>query len=309
MTGKLHKVKQCVILSGKGGTGKTSLCASLIHLSSQNILGVYVDADVDASNLALVTTVVPQQTYDFSGSKLAVIDPLLCSKCGTCFDVCRYDAIQEPTSNQGAYQVIDLLCDGCAACVHACPEAAIRMDVQQDGEWYHSKSPYGHLFHAELFPAAENTGKLVTTIKQAAISFAEKRLIPLLIVDGPPGIGCPVISASTGADLALLVAEPGVSGKNDLERIILTLEHLHIPILICINKFDVYPEGSDAIKSLAKSFGYQIIGEIPFDESIPNAMGQAKPVTEFSPESPASLAINAICEIILHTLFPKGENL
>ena len=309
MNTKAKSVKQCVILSGKGGTGKTSLSACLMHLSSQSIPGVYVDADVDAANLALVTTAIHQQTHEFSGSKLAVIDPLLCSGCGICYDVCRYDAIKEPKSSNDAYQVIDLLCDGCAACVHACPEAAINMEIQQDGEWYHSKSPFGHLFHAELFPAAENTGKLVTTIKQESVTFAEKHQIPLIIVDGPPGIGCPVISASSGADLALLVAEPGVSGKHDLERIIQTLEHFKIPILICINKFDIYPEGTDAIKSLANSYGYQIVGEIPFDEAIPKAMGQAMPVTEFAPENPASLAINKICEIILHTLFPKGENL
>ena len=303
------KVKQCVILSGKGGTGKTSLSVSLMHLSSQNVSGVYIDADVDAANLALVTAAVPQETHEFSGSKLAVIDPLFCSSCGSCFDVCRYDAIQEPVKDQASYQVIDILCDGCAACVHACPESAIRMVVQQDGEWYHSISAYGDLFHAELFPAAENTGKLVTTIKQEAVSFAEKHQIPLIIVDGPPGIGCPVISASTGADLALLVAEPGVSGKHDLERIIQTLEHLKIPILICINKYDIYPKGTDAIKRLANSYGYQIIGEIPFDDAIPNAMVQAKPVTEFAPESPASLAIQKICEVILPVLFSDGGNL
>jgi len=307
MTVKVQSVKQCVVLSGKGGTGKTSLSAGLMHLSSLNVPGVYVDADVDASNLALVTAAIPQETHEFSGSKLAVIDPNLCSRCGTCFDICRYEAILKPINKQVSYQVIDLLCDGCAACVHACPEAAIRMVVQQDGEWYHSTSPYGHLFHAELFPAAENTGKLVTTIKQAAISFSENHQIPLIFVDGPPGIGCPVISASTGADLALLVAEPGVSGKHDLERIIQTLEHLKIPILICINKFDIYPEGTDAIKRLANSYGYQIIGEIPFDDAVPNAMIHAKPVTEFAPESPASLAIQKIFEVIMPVLFSEEK--
>ena len=307
MTVKVQSVKQCVVLSGKGGTGKTSLSAGLMHLSSLNVPGVYVDTDVDASNLALVTAAIPQETHEFSGSKLAVIDPNLCSRCGTCFDVCRYEAILKPINKQVSYQVIDLLCDGCAACVHACPEAAIRMVVQQDGEWYHSTSPYGHLFHAELFPAAENTGKLVTTIKQAAISFSENHQIPLIFVDGPPGIGCPVISASTGADLALLVAEPGVSGKHDLERIIQTLEHLKIPIMICINKFDIYPEGTDAIKRLANSYGYQIIGEIPFDDAVPNAMVQAKPVTEFAPESPASLAIQKIFEVIMPVLFSEEK--
>lgn len=304
MTAKPQKVKQCVILSGKGGTGKTSISASLIHLLSQQIKGVYVDADVDASNLALVVGAIPQETQIFSGSKLAVIDPLLCSACGNCFDICRFNAIREPLGSKCSYQVIDLLCDGCAACLHNCPEEAISMTLQQDGEWYHSISTYGHLFHAELFPAAENTGKLVATIKQNAVKYAENHQIPLIIVDGPPGIGCPVISASTGADLALLVAEPGVSGKHDLERIIQTLEHFNIPILICINKFDVYPAGCDAIRRLAISRGYKIIGEIPFDDAIPKAMVQAKPITSFDPENPASCEIRKISEYLLQTLFP-----
>jgi MinD superfamily P-loop ATPase len=168
------------------------------------------------------------------------------------------------------------------------------METQQDGEWFHSISEYGHLFHAELFPAAENTGKLVTTIKQQAELFAEDHQIPLMIVDGPPGIGCPVISASAGADLALLVAEPGVSGITDLERIILTLAHFGIPALICINKANIYPQGTKDIVDLANTYGHQIAGEIPFDRAIPEAMVQAQPITRHNPSNPASLAIKQV---------------
>jgi len=305
MTAELKQVKQCVILSGKGGTGKTSICASLMHLLSEQVPGVFVDADVDASNLSLVTGAIPQETYPFSSSKLAIIDPENCSGCGKCFEVCRFNAVKIPMDAGGTYQVIDVLCDGCGACVHQCPEDTINLELQQDGEWYHAISAYGHLFHAELFPAAENSGKLVAELKKQAVKYAEDHQIPLILIDGPPGIGCPVISASTGADLALLVAEPGVSGQHDLERIIQTLEHFNIPIMVCINKSDLYPAGSETIRKSVKSRGYQIIGEIPFDPAIPRAMVQALPITSYEPDNPVSLEIIKIKEVLIKTLFSE----
>lgn len=302
----IQPVKQLVILSGKGGTGKTTMCAALIHLAAKSPQHcVFVDADVDAANLALVTEASILETHPFSGSHLAVIDPKLCTGCGICYDVCRFEAIRPPNDKRDTYQVKDLICEGCSACVHTCPESAIHMIAQQDGEWYHSTTQYGHQFHAELFPAAENTGKLVTTVKQNAKLFAEDHRLPLMIIDGPPGIGCPVISASAGADLALLVAEPGVSGIHDLERIILTLQHFNIPALVCINKADLYPEGTRAIHKLAETWGYPVIGEIPFDDIIPEAMVRAQPVTRFAPESPASIAIKQVWEQVHQRLFPE----
>jgi len=310
MKSQRQSVKQLVILSGKGGTGKTSLTAALMHLAFlSNRESVFVDADVDAANLALVSDAKPLAEHLFNGSLLAIIDPAKCNRSGACFDVCRYDAILKPEATGLPYQVIDLLCDGCAACVYSCPASAIKMVQQQDGEWYHSTSAFGHLFHAELFPGAENTGKLVTTVKQHAKLYAEDHQCSLIIVDGPPGIGCPVISASAGADLALLVAEPGVSGHHDLHRIIKTLEHFKIPILICINKANIYPEGTKAIRSLAYDLGHTVIGEIPFDDAIPLAMVKAQPVTIFSPGGPASAAIKTIWQIVQHQLFSEGERL
>jgi len=307
MIDKIPQVKQLVILSGKGGTGKTTLSAALMHLLSESPFeGVFVDADVDAANLALVTGAQILETHLFASSQSAFIDPGLCIACGICEQVCRFGAILPPITEQEVYQVKDLLCEGCAACVHTCPESAIEMVQQEDGEWYHSLTPYGHQFHAELFPAAENTGKLVTTIKQHAKLYAEDHHIPLMLVDGPPGIGCPVISASAGADLALLVAEPGVSGIHDLERIIKTLQHFRIPALICVNKADLYERGTQDIRVLAEAYGYPIVGEIPFDESIPHAMVQAQPVTLFKPHSKASIAIRRIWKNIRDALFTKG---
>lgn len=302
------RVQQLVILSGKGGTGKTSLSASLMHFASQTeFKGVIVDADVDAANLALVTQAAPIETHAFWGSQAAEIDLLKCNRCDQCYQVCRFDAIHKPTHEKDMYKISQLLCEGCAACRYACPESAIQMVKQQDGEWYHSSTTFGDLFHAELFPGAENSGKLVTTVKQNAKLFAEDNHLPLMIVDGPPGIGCPVISASAGADLALLVAEPGVSGLHDLERIIQTLNHFNTPVLICINKADLYPEGTRAITRFAERHGYEIVGHIPFDDVVPQSIVNGKPVSQFAPENQVSLAIGLIWLSIIQTLFGKGE--
>jgi MinD superfamily P-loop ATPase len=181
------------------------------------------------------------------------------------------------------------------------------MIKQQDGEWYHSETPFGHLFHAELFPGAENTGKLVTTGKQNAKLFAEDHGLPLMIVDGPPGIGCPVISASGGADLALLVAEPGVSGLHDLERIIQTLNHFHVPIVICINKADIYPEGTQTIAKFAQLNSYPILGYIPFDDVVPTSIVKAQPLTQLAPENQVSTAITAVWHRLTNILFNEGD--
>ena len=298
-------IKQCVILSGKGGTGKTSICAGLIDISSKHVEGVYVDADVDAANLALVMDAVQQEIHRFTGSKLAFIEPEKCINCGFCYDVCRYHAIKEPTDDQPTHQVIDLLCDGCGACVYGCPTTAIHMEVQEEGEWYYSTSSFGDLFHAELFPAAENTGKLVTMVKQNAKLFAEEHQKSLMLVDGPPGIGCPVISASAGANLALVVTEPSVAGIHDLNRILQTLKHFDIPTLICINKSDLYPEGTAQIKALAQSENLEVCGEIPFDDDIPKAMIAAQPITQYSPNSASSRTIEQIWNVIYDKLFDQ----
>lgn len=306
MSTERNQVKQLVVLSGKGGTGKTSISAGLIHLASQSIESVFVDADVDAANLSIVTEAHPLETNAFWGSHCAIIDPEICNQCGICYEICRFDAITPPKDDMSSFSVIDFLCDGCNACVHQCPQGAIKMVAQQDGEWYHSDTPYGRLFHAELYPGAENTGKLVTTVKQNARLYVEDHQIPLMIIDGPPGIGCPVISASAGADLALLIAEPGVSGLHDLERIIQTLQHFEIPMLVCINKADLFRNGAEDIEELAKAYGCFLGPKTPFDQAIPRAMVKAQPVTKMAPASPSSKSIGLIWEKINEILRQKG---
>ena len=189
-------MKQLVVLSGKGGTGKTSITASFAHLAhTDSARAVIADADVDAANLELVLSPHVLEEHDFIGGKVAWIDPQKCENCGLCEQVCRFDAI---SVHEGLYQVDPIACDGCAACVHQCPTNAIRMESQLAGHWFRSESLFGPLFHAALRPAQENSGKLVTLVKQQARLLAMDEKYPLIIVDGPPGIGCPVISAVSG---------------------------------------------------------------------------------------------------------------
>jgi MinD superfamily P-loop ATPase len=301
-------MKQLVILSGKGGTGKTSLCAAFTHLTSsseRSFNSVFVDADVDAANLGLVLQ--PDQTipHEFWGGSLAEIDILKCSGCGACVPVCRYDAVLPDLEHKPTYKIDPIACDGCASCVYACPQRAIQMVSQQEGYWYQSNSEYGPLFHAELFPGKENSGKLVTLVKQQARLFGDDMNSPLVIIDGPPGIGCPVISACAGADLGLIVTEPGLAGLHDLKRILGTLQHFKIPTVICINKADLYPQGSAQIKEYVHEQGIEIIGEIPFDENIPQAMFQGSPITAEFPDSPAAKSIKIIWDKTLDRLFSQ----
>lgn len=299
------QAKQLILLSGKGGTGKTSLSAAFAHLSQKSghpIPAIFVDADVDAANLGLVLQPDGAQQHEFWGGSIAEIDPENCIGCGRCEEVCRYDAALPTDEKHTLYEIDPLACDGCAACVYACPQDAINMTRQQEGLWFHSHAKYGDIFHAELFPGKENSGKLVTTIKQQARLAAEDNAIPLLIIDGPPGIGCPVISASAGADLALIVTEPSKAGIHDLKRIFETLRHFRIPALICINKADIYPQGVQEILRYADEQQSEVIAEIPFDASITHAMVQAQPVTAFAPNSPASRVIYDLWSTVVQRL-------
>ncbi len=303
-------MKQLVILSGKGGTGKTCLCAAFAHLGStleKPARPVLADADVDAANLSLVLQPEPAEAQEFWGGSLALIDTPRCTGCGACVAVCRYDALHADPAHEPALLVDPIACDGCAACVYACPEGAIRMVPQQEGHWFHSKTPYGDLFHAELFPGRENSGKLVTLVKQQARLWADDTHAPLVIIDGPPGIGCPVISACAGSDLGLVVAEPGVAGQHDLRRILGTLQHFRVPAAVCINKADIHPEGAAQIRDFAAGEGIEVVAEIPYDDLVPQAMLQGAPVTALFPGAPASQGMQKAWEWALARLAGRQE--
>lgn len=301
-------MKQLVILSGKGGTGKTSLAAAFAHLAHDGhfpLKAVLADADVDAANMELVLRPERLETHDFTGGSVAVIDPQLCQSCGMCEQVCRFDAVLPAMD---AYLVDPIACDGCAACVYQCPENAIRMEPQTAGRWYISESRYGQLFHADLYPAQENSGKLVTLVKQNARLYAMDHDLPLVIVDGPPGIGCPVIAASAGADLALIVTEPSAAGMHDLERILKTTEHFRIPALVIINKADIFAEGAAQIETVCTEKGIQVIGHIPFDPAVTEAMVNGEPVTVYQPAGPASQAMQAAWQMVAGWLGEKVDS-
>jgi MinD superfamily P-loop ATPase len=210
--------------------------------------------------------------------------------CGTCHDVCRYDAI---VPGDDTYRVDTLACEGCASCVYQCPEEAIHSEEQQAGLWFRSDTRFGPLYHAHLFAAQENSGKLVTMVKQQGRLLALDQGRELLIVDGPPGIGCPVISASAGADLALLVVEPTVSGIHDLERALGTVTHFRVPALVCINKADLSPERTAEIEAYCAEEGIEVVGSLPFDTIVTEAMVQGQPVTAYQPGGAMAGALGA----------------
>ncbi len=297
-------MKQLIILSGKGGTGKTSVTAAFAQLAAQSQLAgkvILADADVDAANLELVLQPRLLEQQDFKGGKVAVINQETCASCGDCQAVCRFEAIN---FTDGLYVVDPIACDGCAACVYQCPTESIAMHEQVAGKFYFSESRYGPLYHANLFPGQENSGKLVTLVKQRARLQALDENRALVIVDGPPGIGCPVISAVSGADLALVVAEPTVSGVHDMHRALDTLKHFGVRALVCINKADIFPAGADEIEAFCRQQGIETVGQIPFDLTVASAMVAGEAVTAFQPEAPSSVAIRRVWERVSESLHP-----
>ncbi len=284
-------MKQLVILSGKGGTGKTSVAAALAHLASLEMRIVLADADVDAANLELVLEPTKLEEHVFMGGQVAIIDPDLCQLCGRCYEVCRFEAI---VPGDDTYRVDPLACEGCASCVYQCPEGAIHSEEQQAGLWFRSDTRFGPLFHAHLFAAQENSGKLVTLVKQHGRLLALDEGRKLLIVDGPPGIGCPVISANAGADLALLVTEPTVSGVHDLERILGTVNHFRVPAMVLINKADVNPAHTAGIEAYCRAQGIDLVGNLPYDTVVTEAMVQGQPVTIYQPEGAMAGALREV---------------
>ncbi len=307
-------MKQLVILSGKGGTGKTSLAAAFAHLAREGtspLRAVLADADVDAANLELVLQPHLLEQHEFMGGSKAVIDPAKCEGCGVCEQVCRFDAVNPhpsppPLAGEG-YRVDPIACDGCAACVYQCPTQAIHMEPQLAGHWFRSDCRYGPLFHAALLPAHENSGKLVTLVKQQARLLGLDEGYQAVIVDGPPGIGCPVISAAAGADLAIIVAEPTAAGIHDMRRALETTAHFRVKSLVCINKADIYPAGAEQIDTYCCEHGIEMVGRIPFDATVTEAMVHGEPVTAYRPDALASRAIVEIWQRVAAHLNHPGN--
>ncbi|MBN1190923.1 MAG: 4Fe-4S binding protein [Dehalococcoidales bacterium] len=265
-------MKEVVVLSGKGGTGKTSITGSFAALAQNKVL---VDCDVDAADLHLILDPRAQQEYEFWSGQLAVIDPEKCTKCDACRECCRFEAVKD-------YRIDPVSCEGCGFCSHICPAGAITMKDSLAGKWFISDTRYGCLVHARLGIAQENSGKLVTTVRKEARNIAEKDRLDIIISDGPPGIGCPVISSLSGADLAVLVTEPTLSGIHDLERVLEVCRHFDVKALVCINKYDINEENTAKIENYCQDRKIQIAARIPFDNIVTEAMIKGKPVVEIS---------------------------
>lgn len=277
-------MKELVIISGKGGTGKTSLTASFAVLADRSVIA---DCDVDAADMHLVLSPEIKQSHEFKGSHEAVIRQSDCIACGACLAYCRFDAIlmnHEP-SGKVKFFVDPTACEGCGVCVRSCPVKAIDFPERVCGKWFISETRVGPMVHAKLGIAAENSGKLVTVVRQQARLIAEEQKRSLIIVDGPPGIGCPVIASITGAMIVLVVTEPTISGEHDLERVISLTRHFGIPTHVCVNKWDLNPKMTERIEKKARQNGARVIGRIRYDQGVTDAQMQALAVVETEADS------------------------
>ncbi|MCU0644796.1 MAG: 4Fe-4S binding protein [bacterium] len=267
-------MKEIVIISGKGGTGKTTIAAAFASLAKNKIMA---DCDVDAADLHLILSPEIQHEEDFYSGKTAFIREKDCTLCGKCIEVCQFDAISHD------FVVDPVACEGCGVCVYFCPVDAIDFNENLSGRWFISKTRFGPIVHAKLGIAQENSGKLVTLVRRQAKLLAEKEHLDYIIIDGAPGIGCPVISSITGANAVLVVTEPTLSGRHDLERVVsLAADHFHIPTFVCVNKFDLNVELTDQIEKYCRDRNIGFVGKIPYDTIVTEAMVQAKTIIEFS---------------------------
>lgn len=298
-------LNEIVIISGKGGTGKTSVTAAFAALAGRSVLA---DCDVDAADLHLVMAPVVRETHEFRSAKSAVIDRVLCLGCGQCESVCRFDALERLCDEQGPYYTVDdVSCEGCAVCVRVCPTNAITMEQPVSGYHYVSDTRYGRMVHAHLLAARENSGKLVTIVRKSAREQAKAEGLELLLVDGPPGIGCPVIASLTGATRAVAVCEPTVSGIHDLERVAQLTRHFGMQLSAIINKEDINPEKADEIREYAVTAGIDVLGSIPYDSAFTQAQNAGRNVIEADPDSGVSMAIRAIWDRLRSAEVPAGQ--
>ena len=285
-------MKQILVISGKGGTGKTILTASFANLAENKVMA---DSDVDAANLHLILHPKIKEKHEFKGLPKAFINQEKCTGCGECAKVCRYGAVvnidarykMQDTRYKNKKNNLQFLidassCEGCAICMHVCPVDAISMKDTISGEWYISKTKYGPMVHAKLGIAEENSGKLVSVVRQHAKSLAQEKNLDYVIIDGPPGIGCPVIASLSGIDIALIVTEPTLSGIHDMERVISVAKHFGVQVACVINKFDINLDNTKNIESWCQINNVPIIGKIPYDQSVTESIVHGVPLVEYA---------------------------
>jgi MinD superfamily P-loop ATPase len=281
-------MKELVVISGKGGTGKTSVAASFAVLADRPVVA---DCDVDAADLHLVLSPRIKESHEFRSGREAVIREADCTGCGVCLSHCRFDAVKAGGSPSGEmrFSIDPISCEGCGVCVRFCPEGAIDFPERLCGEWMISETRCGPMVHARLGVAAENSGKLVSTVRREARRIAGEQGRSLIIVDGPPGIGCPVIASVTGATQVLVVTEPTVSGEHDLVRVLALARHFGIPASVCVNKWDINPEMTARIEDGARKAGALTAGRIRYDRSVTLAQMQGKAAVEIDAPSAADI--------------------
>lgn len=271
-------MRELTIISGKGGSGKTSITASLAALAGPVVVA---DCDVDAANLHLLLRprIITEST--FRGGHKAIIDRERCIGCGACAMFCKFEAVFCSAERQaGGYTVDPFACEGCGVCVDACPVCAIAFPREIAGEWYCSETDYGPMVHARLKPGAENSGKLVSIVRKRALELAMEQRLDLVLIDGPPGVGCPVIASVAATAHVLVVTEPTPSGQHDLHRALDLVRHFDIPASVCINKWDLNPELSDAMAEDLANHGTPVVGRVRYDEEMVAAQQEAQPLVE-----------------------------
>ena len=283
-------MRELVVVSGKGGTGKTSLTAAFSNLAENHIV---CDADVDAADLHLLLAPEVKERHDFMGGGKAIVDPERCSRCGQCRELCRFDAIDDE------FVVDAIACEGCGVCVDLCPVGAIDFPIQKCGEWFVSETRVGPMVHARLGIAEENSGKLVSCIRREAGRLAEVHGQELIITDGPPGIGCPVIAAIGGATALALVVEPTVSGLHDMVRLADLARHFRTPCLLCVNKFDLNQEMTQQLEDIARERKITVVGRVPFDPLFTEAMIAGRTIVEYQQDAPVAVAVRKIWQNIV----------
>jgi len=280
-------MKELVVISGKGGTGKTTLMAAFASLAHRKAL---CDADVDAADLHLIMSPDIKERHDFQSGHTAVIDPDRCTQCGLCRELCKWKAISED------FQVDPIQCEGCGVCYYFCPEKAIDFPINTCGEWFISDTRFGPMAHASLGIAEENSGKLVTLVRQEGKKLVEKNDLNLLLTDAPPGIGCPVIASIGGAAAVLIVTEPTVSGRHDLERVADLAAFFKVPALVSVNKFDLNPKAAEDIEAFAESKGVGVLGRVPYDPTFTKAMVEGLTIFEYDGRSAGADAVKTLWE-------------
>ena len=297
----MDKPYEIVVLSGKGGTGKTSITAAFASLAQNT---VFTDCDVDAADLHLLLSPDVYQRENFSSGAKAAVNNDKCTVCGLCKELCRFDAISI-TDNK--IHINEFACEGCGLCSIACPVEAIKIENYEKNHIYFSDTRFGPMVYGKLGIAEENSGKLVSKIRQYAKDIAQKLNSEMIITDGPPGIGCPVISSVTGADLVVAVTEPTLSGWHDLERLINLIGQFHTPVKVIINKYDLNEDMCSVIENKLDNMKIEILGKIPYDNSMVNSLLEGKTINEFDPEGLIATILNKIWNNIKINIYePKS---